>query len=82
MTVRALWAPNTYYVAFDANGGTGSMESLTLYYNDGNPVGVVEYITDDSDNEPITETLLPPPDGLTPPQFMSMPARSAMRAQA
>lgn len=29
-TVYAIWAVYTYYVAFDANGGSGTMETLTV----------------------------------------------------
>ena len=31
-TITAQWTPNTYYVAFDANTGTGTMERQTFKY--------------------------------------------------
>ena len=33
ITLHAQWTPITYYVAFDANGGTGDMEKQTFTYN-------------------------------------------------
>ena len=32
ITLYAQWTPNTYTVSYDANGGTGSMESTTCTY--------------------------------------------------
>ncbi len=32
ISLYAIWKPNTYYVAFDANGGTGSMGTQTFTY--------------------------------------------------
>ena len=34
ITLYAQWKPNTYTVAFDSNGGTGTMESFTLKYDE------------------------------------------------
>ena len=30
----AQWSPNPYVLSFDANGGTGGMDSMKVYYND------------------------------------------------
>ena len=34
IALLAVWKPITYTIAFDANGGTGTMESMTATYND------------------------------------------------
>ena len=34
MTCRAQWAPHTYSVSFDVNGGTGEMQSLAFAYGE------------------------------------------------
>jgi len=34
VTLYAKWAPISYTVSFDANGGTGEMESMTLSYDE------------------------------------------------
>ena len=33
LSLFARWTPITYYVVFDANGGTGSMSGLTVQYD-------------------------------------------------
>lgn len=33
VTLKAVWTANTYYVAFDANGGSGTMPTLTNRYD-------------------------------------------------
>lgn len=38
-TLSAIWAGNTYYVAFNANGGTGTMNAQTFTY------GEAQYLT-------------------------------------
>ena len=32
--LKAIWAPNTYYVSYNANGGTGFMSNSTHTYDD------------------------------------------------
>ena len=34
VTLRAEWEPNTYIVEFNANGGEGTMESITVRYDE------------------------------------------------
>ena len=34
ISLKAIWEPNTYTVTFDANGGTGTMQSQTFKYDE------------------------------------------------
>ena len=47
ITLYAVWKANTYTIVFDANGGSGTMESITATYNTNTTLSFNSFAKDD-----------------------------------
>ena len=43
LTIKAAWAPITWNIQFDANGGTGTMNPQTFAYDEPRPLAVCQF---------------------------------------